>query len=189
MIGGKFRPQGDSNKMEWILEFLEERGISAKPDGDGKVVIASQFAEVCDAISTRLAKEGIPSFVLTGETKSGDRIAMMEKFQTERGPKVPRVFILSTKAAGVSITLDAADDVIIVDETWIPDDQEQVEARCHRLSRIDHQVSVWYLRSLDSIEEAIAAVTYSRSAGMAGIMDKARGHEVIRRVQEYVKAS
>lgn len=182
-------PQGDSNKLNWIINFLEERGISAKPEGDGKVIIASQFAETCTFIEQELAKLKIPSYKLIGSTSSAKRVDMMRGFMEDSGPDCIRVFILSTKAGGVSLTLDVADDVIIHDETYIPDEQLQVEDRAHRVSRPDHQVSIWYLRSLDTIEEGIAATTHSRQMDMDLILDKSRGHEVRRLIKEYVPMS
>jgi hypothetical protein len=61
---------------------------------------------------------------------------------------------MTTTAGGVAITLDRADTVHILDETWVPDDQEQFEDRAHRASRM-HQVTVYYYRSKDTVEEDI----------------------------------
>lgn len=174
----------ESNKFEWLVEFLDERGISGKPFGDSKVVVASQFAKLVNSYAAELVSMGIPVHVLTGGTKPQDRIRMQAEWQAEGGP---RVFLLSTKAGGVSLTLDAADDVVILDETWIPDDQLQVEDRAHRISRPDHQVSIWYVRTLDSIEEAIAAVTGGREADMRLVMDATRGVDIRKKIWDYTK--
>jgi SNF2 family DNA or RNA helicase len=69
----------------------------------------------------------------------------------------------STTAGGVALTLDRASTAIIMDETWDPDDQEQAEDRVHRASRI-HQVTVYYLRSRDTIEEYIKQVGRIRTS-------------------------
>ena len=82
-----------------------------------------------------------------------------------------------------------ADDVVIWDETFIPDNQLQVEDRAHRVSRPDHQVSIWYLRTRDSIEEAIAATTGGRQAVLDTILDKSRGVDVRKRIKEYIPKS
>lgn len=174
----------ESNKFEWLVEFLNDRGISAKPFGDSKVVVASQFARLVNSFASELVSMGIPVHVLTGASKPQDRIRMQAEWQAEGGP---RVFLLSTKAGGVSLTLDAADDVVILDETWIPDDQLQVEDRAHRISRPDHQVSIWYIRTLGSIEEAIAAVTSGREADMRLVMDATRGVDIRKKIWDYTK--
>lgn len=61
---------------------------------------------------------------------------------------------MNTNAGGVAITLDRADTVIFLDETWNPDDQTQAEDRAHRGSK-DRQVTVYRLISKGTIEEQI----------------------------------
>lgn len=172
-----------SSKFDWLVAFLNERGIVSRSvaEGTAKVVVATQFSTVAEGLYAELDALGIPAYLLTGSTSGADRKKIQEAFQHEGSAEgtphtadEPRVFILSTKAGGVSLTLDAADDVVIMDETWIPDDQLQVEDRCHRISRPDHQVSIWYLRSIGSVEETVAAVTGGRREIMEGVMDKTR---------------
>lgn len=156
-----------SNKLEWILEWLEERR-----DADTKVIIASQFTRLINMFAEQLEKEKWDCHVLTGATPSGDRARMQREFQAEGGP---RVFLLNTNAGGVSLTLDAADDVIIVDKTWNPDDQIQVEDRAHRVSRTDHSVTIWNLISEKTIEESIKATNDDREMKYKSVIDGQRG--------------
>ena len=81
----------------------------------------------------------------------------------------------------MSLTLDRADDIVILDETFIPDDQEQVEDRVHRVSR-DHNVTVHYVRSLGTIEERIAKLTFSRDSLQKQLLDGERGIEFARKI-------
>lgn len=83
---------------------------------------------------------------------------------------------MNTKAGGVSLTLDAADDVIIVDSTYSSDDQEQVEDRAHRISRM-HNVTVWNLASRGTIDETIAKYTLKHEISIKKILDGERGIE------------
>jgi SNF2 family DNA or RNA helicase len=165
-----FVPRLPSNKFNWLVDWLDERGHFTGED-EGKVIIASQFTQIINLFSAELEKMGCPVHKLTGETKAKDRIRAKEAFQAEGGP---RVFFLNTDAGGVSLTLDAADDLIFLDEKWIPDDQEQVEDRAHRVSRM-HQVRIWYLRSLGGIEEQIARVNEDRDAMQKTLLDGRRG--------------
>lgn len=181
--------EAPSNKLDWIVEFLDERGISKRKPADAiinndpdlpKVIIASQFSSIVDLYERELEAMGILSWKLTGATKPDERKYMQEVFQSPNEPG-PRVFLLSTKAGGVSLTLDQADDVIINDETWIPDDQLQVEDRAHRLSRIDHTVGIWYLRSRGTIEETICRINAERRGVTGAIMDESRGVSIMRK--------
>ena len=175
---GEIIPTFESNKLLWIEEFLDDRGIL---DGSGtsKVIISSQFAQFVNMIARWLDEKGVAYHKLIGGVSGQKRVKMNEEFQAPGGPQV---FLMTTTAGGVALTLDAADDVVICDETWIPDDQLQVEDRAHRLSRTDHDVTIWYLRSRNSIEEAIARVTGGREDEVRGIMDRSRGVHIRKQI-------
>lgn len=180
---GNFVPSLPSGKFEWLLEFLEERGIEPKAgsarkgdlsDEVHKVVIASQFTKNVNLWASELAARGIQCYALTGEVSERKRTEMVQAFQTR---DEVRVFFINTMAGGVSITLDAADDVVIMDETWVPDDQLQVEDRAHRASNVEHQVHIWYVRGEDTIEEMIAEANFTKAESNFVMLDKRRGLE------------
>lgn len=156
----------DSNKLNWIMDFIEERMESG-----GKVIIASQFTKFIYMISKALAGANIGHYVLTGRQNDAERKAAQEGFQGENGHSI---FLLNTKAGGVSLTLDMADDVVVCDSTFNPDDQEQVEDRAHRVSRI-HNVTIWNLASRGTIDETILTLTAERESATKGVIDGQRG--------------
>lgn len=165
----------NSSKYQWLKEFVEERAEAGK-----KIVVASQFSKVVEAFSAWLKADGIASYTLTGATSERAATANVAAFNDPSDP-VP-VFLINTMAGGESINLDrCADDVVFLDETFIPEDQEQVENRIHRMSRI-HQVTVWYLRSRGTVEEAICRTTGARDAIMRGRLDGSRGVDFKRRL-------
>jgi len=170
----KYHPVLPSNKVEWIEEFLSERDLVGQgAKGMSKLIVASQFTGFINMLGAHLSSIGVEFYKLTGETNAKERVRIVEEFQ--ENPDSAKVFLLNTKAGGVSLTLDQADDVIICDETFIPDDQLQVEDRAHRLSRTDHNVTIWYLRSLGTIEESIGATTTEREKVCRGLIDGTRG--------------
>jgi SNF2 family DNA or RNA helicase len=182
--GLKFAPSLPSNKYDWLLEFLAERGIDkrtgAQRYGDlsdvvQKVVVASQFTSLLDVMSNDLQRLGIRHTMITGKTK--DALREMTLFQSDDNF---RLCLINTKAGGVSITLDAADDMVVLDETWVPDEQEQVEDRVHRASNVKHQVDVWYLRSKGTVEEAIAKTNIVKGESNHVVLDAKRGLEFAR---------
>ncbi len=168
-----FHPNLPSNKWQWTVNWLEERGIAgASRFGDNKVVIASQYTTIINRFSAELVGLGVPILQLTGETSTRERRLAKATFQAPGGP---RVFLLNTMAGGTSLTLDAADDMIFIDETWVPDDQTQVEDRIHRVSRTDHDATYWYLRSRGTIDERIAMRTAEKDNVQRKLMDGRRG--------------
>lgn len=165
------RPTTDSCKLPHVIELLEERGIKAKGKsvGDQQVVIFSQFTQIVDMITEELQRLGYPAEKLTGATRPDRRADLQRGFQAGKF----RVLVMNVKAGGVSITLDMADTVIFLDETWNPDDQEQAEDRIHRASRI-HQVTVYYIRTKKTIEQYIQAKVLDKSRINKNILDLRR---------------
>lgn len=166
-----FEPIMPSNKFTWIYDFLIERGIAGDIFGDKKVIISSNYTSVLNLFRDELLRKGVTAHLLTGETNTRERARMVAEFQGSGGP---RVFMLNANAGGTSLTLDAADDLVKIDRTWNPDDDTQVEGRLHRVSRI-HQVTVYNLYSLRTIEEEIGRTADARQDVQNRLMDGARG--------------
>lgn len=176
MVDGRFTPKLPSAKLDWLLQFLEERGIDQQGLSDDvrKVVVASQFTQFINLWAAELQSKGITSYVLTGETRDAVREQIVKRFQSKDDV---RVFFINTTAGGVSITLDAADDIVLMDETWVPDEQGQVEDRVHRVSNVKHQVDVWYVRARGTIEDKIAKVNVTKAESNHVTLDAQRGLE------------
>lgn len=175
-----FVPALPSNKYEWLKEWLMERDLLGKDaKGTGKVIVASQFRQTIDLFRENLEANGTPSFAITGETPAENRVAYQNAFQND--PDSHKLFFLQSVAGGTSLTLDMADDVIILDEMWDPDKQTQIEDRAHRLSR-KHNVTIWYTRSLETIEEYIGTTVDERMNTCRSVLDGARGVEVAKKL-------
>lgn len=183
MDGETFVPSLPSPKLDWLLEFLSSLGIERKPYGTDKVIVATQFRQFAELWQAELHNKGIPSHLFTGQTSDRDKARMQKEFQAPGGP---RVFMLTTQAGGVSLTLDAADWVVIMDETWIPDEQEQVEDRAHRTSRVDHSVTVVYVRAEDTIENEVGDANLILDYRQKRVLDVRRGVEYARRLREEI---
>jgi SNF2 family DNA or RNA helicase len=157
--GRTLLPGLPSNKLEWITDFMAER-----EDTDGKVVIASSFSEMVELTARTLRAEGWEVLTLTGAASDRERSDLVARFQDPNDPL--RVVVINRLAGGESITLDAADEMVIIDEPWISDQDEQLTARIHRVSRI-HQVTIYRLVSSGTIDEDMAALTDDQRAALA----------------------
>jgi SNF2 family DNA or RNA helicase len=179
MVDGHFTPTLPSNKFDWLVEWLDERGIAKDLDASApKVVVASQFSQLIDCFAEGLKEQGILTHKFTGSTSDKDRERIKDDFQNNPDSKV-RVLLLTTTAGGVALTLDAADELVVLDETWNTSDQEQLEDRLHRLSRM-HQVTIWNVRSSNTIEESIAKKNSEAEFNIKSILDGARGVELVK---------
>jgi DNA helicase INO80 len=76
---------------------------------------------------------------------------MVQEFQSK--PNV-FVFILSTRAGGLGITLTAADTVIFYDNDWNPTMDSQAADRAHRIGQ-NKTVHVYRLVTRNTVEERI----------------------------------
>jgi SNF2 family DNA or RNA helicase len=171
-----------SNKMEWLLGWLSERGYMEDLGLNGKVVIASQYVKTLKWAKDQLSKHGVHAELLTGDLTATQRADVQNRFQDVNDPL--RVVLLSG-SMGVGITLDTADDLIMLDLPYDPDKLEQIEDRIHRASNM-HKVSIWHLLSKNSIDMAIAEVSTTRRLITRALLDGSRGIDFSRKVVQHL---
>lgn len=180
-----YAPQLPSNKLDWIEQFLLERNIIGDPDeaATGKVVIVSQFTSLLQLMANKLFADHDLSYArITGAITGPKRQREIDRFNDPDSGV--NVMFLNTMAGGVGVTLDAADDMVFLDETHVPDDQEQAEGRIDNRNPEKKIVQrrYWYLKSIDSIDEAIARTNARREADQKWHLDGRRGVEYAREV-------
>lgn len=164
----KMTPALPSNKYDWLLDFLREReGFG------GKVIIASQFTGLLKLMANHVYKDmefrnnrAAAPLILHGGTTDRGREEFQKRIQDKNDPAW--IGFINMHAGGEAITLDQADDMIILDNPWISDVLEQMENRLHRISRI-HQVTVYRLQSLGTIEQGIAELTDQQRADLMAL--------------------
>jgi SNF2 family DNA or RNA helicase len=170
---------GESVKLDWLREWLDERGFIESDDfadNDAKVVIVSQFSKVLYWLKAELELLGIYAEVLDGSTSEKMRILVQNEFQNGS----LRVVLMSGMM-GVGISLDKADDLIMVDSPYDPDKIEQIEDRVHRASNL-HNVTIWNLIAVDTLDQAIAEVVSKRYKSTRKLLDGARGVDFARQI-------
>jgi SNF2 family DNA or RNA helicase len=167
---------GKSAKLDWLLEWLDERGYG-NPDVDsGQVVISSQFVQVLYWLQAELKLHGLTAEVLEGSLTSERRASIQRSFQAGQ----LKIVLLSGRM-GVGITLDAADDLILMDIPYDPDMLEQIEDRIHRASN-NHQVTIWSLIGVGTIEQLITQKLDLRYKTTRLSMDGRRGVDFERKI-------
>lgn len=90
-------------------------------------------------------------FRMDGSTTIADRRDLVDEFQTN--PNI-FIFLLSTRAGGLGVTLTAADTVIFYDNDWNPTMEAQATDRVHRIGQTK-EVSVYRLITRKTVEERI----------------------------------
>jgi SNF2 family DNA or RNA helicase len=168
----KFRLKAtiESGKFPRLLAKLQECGVEPYEDQLGALV-GSQDVSVVIACATYLRAASYRVAVVYGDMKKADGSVreIVAHFQ-EAGPTAPQVLVMTVAKGGTSITADRADSVHILDESWVPDEQEQFEDRAHRGSRM-HRVRVFYYRTKGTIEEYIHEVTTKKAWTNFDVLD------------------
>lgn len=119
-----FRASGKVEVLDRILSRLLRFGH--------KTLIFSQFTSMLDILGSFLAWRGINFVRLDGQVSLDQRRERMHRFKTD--PNVA-VFILSARAGGLGLNLQAADTVILFDIDWNPQNDRQAVARVHRVGQ------------------------------------------------------
>ncbi|MCB2294684.1 SNF2 helicase associated domain-containing protein [Clostridium algoriphilum] len=138
--------EGGSGKLKIATQLIQKH-----LDGQGKVLLFSQFTSVLKNIGKDLVGKGISYFYLDGKTKSKDRIKLVNEFNDSPDKKV---FLISLKAGGTGLNLTSANLVIHFDPWWNPAVENQATDRAHRIGQ-RNIVQVIKLVAKGTIEEKI----------------------------------
>ena len=113
-----------------------------------KVIIFTNFTDTLNKIKEHFGKSAV---ALDGKMSKPQRQYSVDEFQNNDKVKV---FVGNLKAAGVGITLTAAEAVIMNDLSFVPSDHAQAEDRAYRYGQKSN-VSVFYPIFENTIEGAI----------------------------------
>lgn len=169
----KVKPTFDSGKLPYLMERLAEVGIDPEdPTGTEQAIVASQFRETADMIYNYLTEKGIKCIRITGKVSKKESETAQRVFKAENDSEGYRVCVMVT-TIGVGLTLDNVQTVHVFDETWVPDDQDQLIDRAVNTTR-NHQVTAFYYRSENSVEEYIGDVTFAKDKANKKVLDEQR---------------
>jgi SNF2 family DNA or RNA helicase len=184
---GEFEPLASGNKYAWLVEFLKELGFPDQPAS--KLVVASQFTKMLNVFAQAIGKDLKLNHqtwmgLITGEQSATQRVQVVSRFE-DPDDKLSLLFI-NTKAGGSAITLDAADIMVVLDETWVDDEQQQLEGRIDNRNpeRKICPRSYYYLRSRGTVEEGIARANEEARRRGARILD---GTAIAKRAKEIMR--
>ena len=138
--------RGESSKLNQCMELIKDAIMSGH-----KILLFSGYSSMLEIIENELKKENIKYFKLTGQTKVGDRIKLVDEFNNNNEIKI---FLISLKAGGTGLNLIGADMVIHYDPWWNLSAENQATDRTYRIGQ-KKNVQVYKLITKDSIEERI----------------------------------
>jgi SWI/SNF-related matrix-associated actin-dependent regulator 1 of chromatin subfamily A len=117
-----------------------------------KIVIFAYHTEVIANVKRELEEFG--AVVVNGKVSDKDRQTAIDSFQND--PKT-RVFIGNVKSAGTAITLTASQEVLLLEQSWVPGENSQAIDRCYRRGQAG-TVRVRVATLFDSLDEKVNKV-------------------------------
>jgi SNF2 family DNA or RNA helicase len=128
-----------------------------------KVIIFTNFTETLNKIADHFGKQSVR---LDGSTSKPQRQYAVDQFQENEKVKV---FVGNLRAAGVGITLTAAEAVIMNDLSFVPGDLSQGEDRAYRYGQ-NNSVSIYYPLFINSIESIIYDMVNEKKKNINTVM-------------------
>jgi SNF2 family DNA or RNA helicase len=143
-----------ANTIEIVENILEQ---------DKKVIVFTNFTDTLRRIVEHFGKSSV---YLDGSLSKGARQEAVDKFQNDDKVKV---FVGNIKAAGVGITLTAAEAVVMNDLSFVPSDHSQAEDRAYRFGQ-KNNVLVYYPIFENTIEGVVYDILNNKKRVIATVM-------------------
>ena len=149
---------------------------------DKKVIVFCNFTDSLNKIAEHFGKAAVK---LDGSMSKVERQNSVDQFQ--ENPKV-KLFVGNIKAAGVGITLTAAEAVIMNDLSFLPSDHAQAEDRAYRYGQ-KNNVLVYYPIFENTIEGIIYDILNNKKQVIATVMGDNQhpadaAEEILQRINE-----
>lgn len=148
-----------SGKTETLFELMEPLLAEGQ-----KVLVFSQFVQMLQLLQTECGKLGMPTHMLTGETKN--RQDVVQAFQDDPNPSI---FLLSLRAAGTGLNLTTASYVVLYDPWWNPAVEAQAIDRSHRIGQT-RTVNAYRLITPGTVEEKIWDLQQRKAQTIADVL-------------------
>lgn len=134
-------------KAESAVELLAEELENGELQ---KVVVTAHHLDVLKRLELGLKAYG--AVTITGSVAAEDRQRAVDRFQTD--PSC-RVVLCQLQAGSVGITLTAANEVVFVEQSFVPGDNAQLADRCHRIGQ-KQQVRSRFLSLAGTVDELVS---------------------------------
>jgi len=136
---------GQAPKLAFLVDLVRHFR-----DTGHRTLIFSQSVKILNIIETVISHE-VNILRIDGSTKEIIRQLNVDDFNSS---DIYDVMLLSTKAAGVGLTLTGADRVVVYDPSWSPSEDNQAVDRAYRIGQ-KKEVVVYRLISSGTVEERI----------------------------------
>ncbi|KAG0183764.1 hypothetical protein DFQ28_001036 [Apophysomyces sp. BC1034] len=151
---GKLRRMLECFKAGWLIQT-----VGALNDDD-KAIIFCEYVDSVEFLVEEFAKAGIQAVSYVGEDTAIRKQKAVDKFMVDAET---RVFIGTTRAAGVGLNLTVANYVFFASLPWTAAAQRQAEDRAYRNGQTRHVTVVIPLVSTTIDEQVVELVKHKES--------------------------
>jgi len=140
-VNGKVTLSEPSVKLDALMDIIE---------GNGPVVIFSNFRGMTDLAFLRLSDAGRRVSYVHGDTPTSKRKEAIDNFQEGRS----EVFLATIQTGGTGIDLFRSSTAVFLDRSWSPADNLQAEDRLHRHGQ-KNAVQIISINARDTVDQAV----------------------------------
>ena len=158
---------------DWVKEYNSSTG---KP-----LIVFAHHSDIIKGISLGLGDLKVAN--ITGQTPAKERMDIVDSFQEGHVD----VLVCSTMAAKEGLTLTKADTILFIEREWVPSDEEQAEARVHRIGQESNNVHSVYLSCMNTVDEHFDRVVEQKRQVVKAVLDGGDVEERKSLVKELVK--
>ncbi|GAB5353181.1 hypothetical protein AAMO2058_000015700 [Amorphochlora amoebiformis] len=142
---------GKLRLLDRLLERLKVQG--------SRVLIFSQMSRMLDILEDYANFRDYKYSRIDGSIGGIDREEQIDAFMNDKSDKF--LFLLSTRAGGLGLNLQKADQVVIFDSDWNPQADIQAMNRAHRIGQTKN-VTVYRLIQEGTVEEKVVERAFSK---------------------------
>ena len=130
-----------------------------------KAVVMCWHTAAGQIVADTLSKNKMDSVIIRGDVSQSARKAAIDRFQKD--PNC-RVCIGNIRAAGTNITLTAAADIFMLEQSWSPADNMQALMRVHRIGQTKN-VNATFVSLADTIDDVVVATLAEKTENIAAL--------------------
>ena len=161
-----------SVKAEASIDYLN----TIKETGR-KIVVFSHYVASAEMMHEKYKNDSV---IFTGKNSMQEKQDAVDRFQKD---KECYFFFGTIGAAGVGITLTAADICLFIERAWSPSDNIQAEDRIHRLSQISDSVQIVKLICEGTIDEYVEELLDKKEGIINMVLDGKESTKKITRTE------
>lgn len=152
-----------------VVEVQKMRKLPVKTgDGPHKAIIFSQYSDMIDLVEWKLRSSGIQPVRLVGSMSVKERQAALTAFR-ENDEVI--VILMSLKAGGEGLNLQAASHVFILETWWNPQVHNQAFQRAHRIGQKRNVRAVLFVTD-GTIEERMYELQEKKELVFQGAVER-----------------